>query len=351
MYEYELVKSGVKLLRDCFNMKPGDEVVLTGDTMSDPQVMEATAQAVYLLGGKPVVFVMAAPRGVGKAGDIDMPIETLSGALSGCDIWIEYNYQWLLYSTAFDRAIENNKKMKYMCLVGMNPDLMIRNIGRVNNIALGKFLDKAEEITKAADHVRITTPAGCDIEFNHQPGRDFYTSNGMVGDGEWKMMAGQISWSPIFDSINGTIVFDGSINPPIGLLRDPIKLTVEKGYVKKIEGGNEARQLEDWIKGFNDPDMYRVAHLSYGFGPGAKLTGDVVEDERVWGSTEWGLGNVGPQLVSDLPAGLDAASHTDGICMNSTVWLDGVLFLEEGVVVGPTEDVVALAEEAKKLEY
>ncbi|NLB09497.1 MAG: aminopeptidase, partial [Clostridiaceae bacterium] len=148
MYEYELVKSGVKLLRDCFNMKPGDEVVLTGDTMSDPQVMEATAQAVYLLGGKPVVFVMAAPRGVGKAGDIDMPIETLSGALSGCDIWIEYNYQWLLYSTAFDRAIENNKKMKYMNLVGMNPDLMIRNIGRVNNIALGKFLDKAEEITK-----------------------------------------------------------------------------------------------------------------------------------------------------------------------------------------------------------
>ena len=89
MYEYELVKSGVKLLRDCFNMKPGDEVVLTGDTMSNPQVMEATAQAVYLLGGKPVVFMMAAPRGVGKAGDIDMPIETLSGALSGCDIWIE----------------------------------------------------------------------------------------------------------------------------------------------------------------------------------------------------------------------------------------------------------------------
>ena len=209
----------------------------------------------------------------------------------------------------------------------------------------------SSDLTKAADHVRITTPAGCDIEFNHQPGRDFYTSNGMVGDGEWKMMEGQISWSPIFDSINGIIVFDGSINPPIVLLRDPIILTFEKGYVKKIEVGNEARQLEDWIKDFNDPDMYRVAHLSYGFGPGAKLTGDVVEDERVWGSTEWGLGNVGPQLVSDLPAGLDAASHTDGICMNSTVWLDGVLFLEDGVVVGPTEEVVALAEEAKKLEY
>jgi leucyl aminopeptidase (aminopeptidase T) len=351
MYNYELVKAAIKLLRDCFNIKKGDSVVITSDTLSNMEVVEATAQAAYALGGKPMTVNMAAPRGVGKVGDIDMPIKPLAGALENADIWIEYNEMWLLYSTVFDQAVANNKNLKYMCLVGMNPDLMIRNIGRVNNVALGKFLEKTEEITMKSKHVRITTSAGCDIEFEHVPGRDFYTSTGIVGDGEWKMMAGQISWSPEFASINGTIVFDGSINPPIGLVNEPVKLTVKNGYIKNITGGNEARELQDWIESFDDPEMYRIAHLSYGFNPGAKLTGDVVEDERVWGSTEWGIGNVGPQLVSDLPAGLDAASHSDGICMNSTVYLDGKIFLKDGEVVGPTEEIIKLAKVAKELEY
>ncbi len=351
MYEFELVRAATKLLKECFSVKKGDAVVITGDTESNYQVIEATAQAAYALGAKPMTVMMAAPRGVGKAGDIDMPLEALTGALKGSDIWIEYNNKWLLYSTPFDEAVASNRKMKYMCLVGMNPDLMIRNIGRVDNIALGHFLDKTEEITKKAKKVRITTPAGCDISFEHKPGRDFYTSNGIVGDGEWKMMAGQISWSPIFESINGTIVFDGSVNPPIGLLKDKIKLTVEKGAITNIEGGNEAKELKNWLESFDDPGMFKIAHLSYGFNPGAKLTGDVVEDERVWGSTEWGIGNVGPQLVCDIPGGIAAASHTDGICMNSTVWLDGELFLEDGEVVGPTKEMIQLAEKARKLIY
>ena len=97
--------------------------------------------------------------------------------------------------------------------------------------------------------------------------------------------------------------------------------------------------------------MFRLAHASYGFGPGAKLTGNVVEDERVWGSTEWGIGNVGPQLVSDIPGGIAGASHTDGICMSSTVYLDGELFLKDGEVVSPTPEVVELARVARELEY
>jgi len=31
----------------------------------------------------------------------------------------------------------------------------------------------------------------------------------------------------------------------------------------------------------------------------------------------------------------DAVTHADGICMNSSVWLDGELLIEEGKVVHP----------------
>ncbi len=351
MYQFELVNAAQKLLRDMFKVQKGESVVITADTESCMDVVEATAQAAYAVGGKPMVITLAAPRGVGKAGDIDLPLAPLTAALKEADVWIEYNNEWLLYSTPFDEAIAHNKKLRYMCLVGMNADLMIRNIGRVNNVELGEFLRKAEEITKNCKTMRVTTPAGCDLSFENMPGRDFYTSDGFVGPGEVRMMAGQISWAPKLETINGTLVFDGSMVPPTGILKDKIVCTIENGVVTKIEGGQEARELQDYLGGFKHENMFKLAHISYGFNPGAKLTGDIVEDERVWGSTEWGIGNVGPMLTSDIPGGIPAPSHTDGICMCSTVWLDDKLFLKDGEVVGPTQDVVDLANRAKQLQY
>lgn len=52
-----------------------------------------------------MVLTIAEPSGVGKAADADIPVEELTGVLMHCDVWIEFNRQWLLYSTPFERAI------------------------------------------------------------------------------------------------------------------------------------------------------------------------------------------------------------------------------------------------------
>ncbi len=112
----------------------------------------------------------------------------------------------------------------------------------------------------------------------------------------------------------------------------------------KIEGGKEAREFESWLGGFDDPQMFVLAHVCWGFNPGAKLGGSVLEDERVWGSTEWGLGNIGSCLIE--PDGIPAASHTDGICLNTSAWLDGEMVLDEGRVVHP--DLIGLSKKLGK---
>ena len=145
------------------------------------------------------------------------------------------------------------------------------------------------------------------------------------------MLSGQLNVVPRFDSINGTIVFDGALTPQFQLLKEPIKLTVEQGKILKIEGGKEAVQFKKWLSSFDDPNMFRMAHIAYGFNPGAKLTGNIVEDERVWGCTEWGIGYVSP--LDAPPDGINAKSHTDGICLNSSVWLDDRQILNDGEVV------------------
>jgi 2,5-dihydroxypyridine 5,6-dioxygenase len=221
---------------------------------------------------------------------------------------------------------------------------MVRNIGKVDNNLLTKFIMAISDFCEAGKHFVITSPNGMHLECDNEPGRAYVTADGHVRKGEIKMFPGQISWSPNFDSINGTIVVDGTITPPLGAVKNPITFTIEKGYVTKIEGeGTDAKAYAEWMKSFNDKQIYLVAHGSFGFGPNAMLNGDIVEDERVWGCTEWGFGNVGPQLVSDIPGGIPAATHSDGICLNCSVWVDGVQILDEGRVVGPTPEIVEMA--------
>lgn len=349
MYEYELLNACLKLLRDMFKMKPDESIAITCDTESNMEIVEATAQAAVILGAKPLVFKISAPRDCGKAGDIDMPMEALIAGIKGCDAWVEYNAKYIFYSTVYDRIVEDpENRPRYMNQNGVNPELLIRNIGKVDNILLNKFIMSMVDATKKAKHVRVTAASGMDISFDNEPGREYLVADGFVEKGQVKMFPGQIAWAPRFDSINGTIIVDGTISPPLGAVKSPIIFTIEKGDIVKIEGGNDAVEYEAWLKSFNDPQMFKVAHLAYGFGPNAKLSGDIVEDERVWGCTEWGFGNVGGILTSDIPGGVPGASHSDGICLNCSVWLDDVQILDKGVVVGPTEEIVRMARELGK---
>lgn len=349
MYDFELVSASLKLLRDSFMLEPDQSIAITYDTESSDAVAEATAQAAVILGAKPILLKIKAPRGNGKAGDPDLPIDALVGVLNGVDAWVEYNYEWLFYSTVYDRVMEENKKIKYMCLVGMTPEQIINNIGKIDIPTLAELIHKVTAVTEAATHVKITSPAGSNIEFDNKKGREFGVADGLVEEGIAKMLIGQIGWAPDFDTINGVIVVDGSICPDIGIVDAPVKIFCEKGKVTKVEGGSAAQQFDQWLKSFDDPNMFNVAHLCYGLGPYAKLSGDVCQDERVWGCIEWGFGNIGACLtIPDIPEGIPAASHADVICLNSSVWLDGVQILDEGNIVGPTEDIVALARKLGK---
>ena len=342
LYEYELGKAAKILCEDCFKLKPGETFIITADTESDRRVVEATARAAFACDAKPMVIYTASPLGVGKAADPMLPMQALTAALIETDAWIEYNNQWLLYSTPYDVATAKNPKLRYVNAVGMNADMMVRLIGRVDFSTLEKFMRHLVEITLNAKHMRVTTPAGTDVEFDNYPGRTPILEYGNCDTPGSHMQPGQIGWAPDLETINGVIVFDGSIVPPIkGILKEPVALHIKDGTIVKVEGGKEAVEYDKWLKSFNHPQMLKLAHICYGVHPNARLTGDIVEDERIWGATEWGIGNVGPMLI---PGGISGPSHSDGICLNSSVWLDGVQILDKGVFIEPK-----LKELAKKL--
>lgn len=325
--DFELLKAAHKLVKNVLKVSAGEEVIITIDTAGDWSVAEATAEAAAIVGAKPVVLLHETPVGVGMAADKHLPVKALTAVLKEADVWIEYNRNWLLYSTPYWEAMRVGR-VRYMCLVGMYGDMMVRTIGRVDLEAMYLFQRRLAELTRRCRRVRVRSSSGMDVEFENDPSRPVLVEGEVEGPGEY-MLFGQVDWAPLEDSINGVIVFDGSVWPPeeLGILKEPIRLQVSEGVIRRVEGGREAKLFERWLRSFNDDRMLRIAHLSYGCNPGARLSGNILEDERVWGAVEWGIGSQSATFKGKLGP---APSHTDGVCLNPTVECDGEKIVEEG---------------------
>ena len=212
------------------------------------------------------------------------------------------------------------------------PDVLLRIIGSVDCKSLKNFQILTHDMHKKAKKVKATTPAGTDVEFDINPNYVFTCDYGEASVPGMHMCPGQLNIIPEFGTVNGTIVFDGSVTPPFGrIVSEPIRLTVKNSKIEKIEGGSDAAVFEKCLKSFNDEGMLKMAHMAYVFNPGAQLTGNVVEDERIWGCTEWGIGFVSAEEAP--PKGQNAISHSDGICLNTSIWLDGKQILKDGKIV------------------
>ena len=233
----ELKSASKKLIEEIFAVQPGETVTITTDYDSNMTVTRAVADAVENAGAHPMIIQCPTPRSVGKAADPDLPVEVLSAALSATDVWIEFNHQWLLYSTPYERAAANNRKLRYMCLVDFNEDLLIRTVGHVDTPQLQVFMRRVAELTRNAKTMHVTTPAGTDVRFEIDPVHYVACDCGDASFPAVHMLTGQINVVPRFGSIQGTIVFDGCVTPPFGRIPDePIRLTVKDGIITAVNG-------------------------------------------------------------------------------------------------------------------
>lgn len=338
-YDLELARASHIIAHDMCGVEEGESVLITVDSAMDFRPAEEVAKAAAALGGKVMVAWHSTPCGYGKVADPQLP-EPLKTAIPAADVWIEFNDQWLLYSTPWIEAMSNGRT-RYLFLGGLDCDRAVRCIASLDMVLQTKFQNKVVELTREASRMRVTTTAGTDVTFENVPGRPVTNELEARTPGA-HFLVGQIGWAPREESIHGTIVFDGSFSgggeADLGILSEPITLTIERGRIVDIGGGSQAEKMRGWLKKLGDPNMYNLAHICYGFNPGSILTGLCTEDERVWGATEWGNGHQGPMFEGGLP---QAVSHGDGICLHSTVWLDDALLLEEGRVVH--QDLVEIA--------
>jgi leucyl aminopeptidase (aminopeptidase T) len=131
---------------------------------------------------------------------------------------------------------------------------------------------------------------------------------------------------PLEGSTEGIIVVDGSVPyPRLGVINDPIRITVEKGKITRIEGEEQARIFRQVLNDFNDPLIYNIAELGIGLNPQSTITGSMMEDEGTYGTCHIGIGN-----NIDFEGTVNAKSHIDLIIRESTIVIDGKPLQERG---------------------
>lgn len=342
LQDLELAKAAHIIINELCKVKPKESVLITVDSATEWRPAEETAKAAEIAGANVMIAWHSTPAGYGKVADSRLP-DGLKAAIPNTDVWIELNNQWLLYSSPWLEAMSGTR-VRYLFLGGLDTDQIVRCIGKVNIRAQAEFQNEIVGMTRRARQMRITTPAGTDVSFQNDSERP--VTNELFADTPGAhFLLGQIGWAPVEESIEGVIVFDGSFSgggeADLGILKEPIKLTVKEGIIRSIEGGEEAKKVREWLEKLGDPKMYHLAHVCYGFNPGARLSGLCTEDERVWGSTEWGIGFQGPFFKGKVGS---AATHADGICLNSSVWMDGELIMQEGKLVHPKLAQLAAAQ-------
>ena len=100
-YWIELGRVGRKIVEEFFPIKPGENVVVTADTVSDWRAVEETVRAIYAVGAIPTLIVH--PTTEEATSDPPPPV---TAALQVADAWIEFNDSYLLYSNAWKKAME-----------------------------------------------------------------------------------------------------------------------------------------------------------------------------------------------------------------------------------------------------
>ncbi len=328
-----------KIMEEMFQVQAGETVAITSDSGSIREVVEALAAAAHAVGGKPLVMQFPKARDNAQAGMIDWPAEALTAALCKVDVWIDAQSSWMLYSDIFETAMAENKKLRYLIIADTDTTSLDRVFGQVDVQLLGILLHKVKDLLEKSRIIRVTTEGGTDVSFETDPNHLLDLDYGEYSVPKFGTAPGYVNVVPKFNTMEGKIVFDRIL--PLELSgEDHVEFEMKKGKIINFIGGKKAQLMKEYVSGFDDENMYKISHMMIGLNPGVrKISGAIIEDERVWGGVDFGFGHT--SVIDAPPDGQPAKSHFDGVMEKASIMLDGVSIVEKGSVCHPALKPVA----------
>jgi leucyl aminopeptidase (aminopeptidase T) len=256
------------------------------------------------------------------------PNKVTAGAMAKADVIFGCTKFSLFHSQARRDAVAGGAR--FINMVDYSVEMMKKGGLYCDFESIRKICTKVAKKLEGGKICRITTASGSDFTCSiadRAPNPQYARS----------LEAGASSSPPDVEcatcAVEGTgegvVYIDGSIpHPELGLITDEIKLTIKKGLIVDISGGEQAQKLKRIMKEFNDPNVYNVGEIGLGLNTMCELNGRMLEDEGCGGTVHFGCGDnrgFGGIVASEY--------HLDMVFRSPTLTVDRKVILDEGKIV------------------
>jgi aminopeptidase len=302
------------VVRDCLGVSDGEEVLVICNpaTRELGDRMRAEAEDA---GADAVLAIMAE-----RASHAAEPPESIAAAMAAANVVLAPTVQSLSHTAARRAASESGARIATL------PGVTAEMLARVMSADMEGLRRKGRAVADALDRgseARISCPSGSDLRLDIEgrtaiPDAGELTAPGAFGN----LPCGEGFIAPLEGSGEGTLIVDGSI-AGVGLVGEPVALTVSGGHLTKASGEVGAKLME--LLTMHGPDGTNVAELGIGTNEKATLTGEVLEDEKILGTAHVAFG-----ASAAIGGTVQVPVHLDCVVTRPTVEVDGTAIVRDG---------------------
>ncbi len=296
-----------KVLKECTALAEGETCLLITD-LEHSRLRLALADAISACSGVPILLGL--PEEVYLREPLPKAVE---GALAKADVVLIHTRR-LFPQKPRRLAVELGARVLSLCTV--TEEMALRALD-VDYPELSRTTRRLAQAFSKAEEVFMISRAGTELRLKIKDQPVVYLDGLAREPGKISALpAGVVAALPVPGTAEGRVVLTGSL-ASIGLLQEPIALTVERGRVMEVRGGAEANRLREILEAA-DENAWLLAEVGLGTNPKATYTGNLVEDERVRGSGHIGLGR-----NTHLGGPIHSSLHLDGTLREPEIYLDG----------------------------
>jgi leucyl aminopeptidase (aminopeptidase T) len=300
------------VVRDCLGVADGEEVVVICNPAT--QTIGEALRAEAAEAGADAVLTVISER----ASHAAEPPATVAEAMAAADVVLAPTVQSLSHTAARKRATEEG--VRIATLPGVTEEMLARVMSADMEGLRRKGAAVAEALGSASE-ARLTCANGSDLTLD-LAGRKAIADAGDLSERSafGNLPCGEGYIAPAGG--HGTLVIDGSL-AGVGRVEEPVELVVEGGHLTSARGGQGMTFME--LLTAHGEDGTNVAELGIGTNEKAKLTGNILEDEKILGT-----GHVAFGASAAIGGTVQVPVHLDCVVMKPTVELDGEPIVREG---------------------
>jgi leucyl aminopeptidase (aminopeptidase T) len=311
-----LDKASAIAIQDCMGTKKNERILVITDEIKREIGLSLHANAVRL-GYDSLLIEMKSRQYNGEE-----PPAEIAELMQKYDVVLCPTAKSLTHTEA--RRNASAKGARIATFPGITNEVMIRGLN-ADYKKIAAFSIRLKKIFEKTKIVRVVTALGTDITMDIT-GRTAYASKGLFHKkGEsGNLPTGETFVAPLEGKSNGVFVVDGSM-AGLGMMKSGnIKIEVKNGYAVKITGGSAAKKLNEILKKFGKP-AYNIAEFGVGTNDKAKISGVLLEDEKVMGTIHIALGD-----NKSMGGSVGVPSHLDGVIKKPTVFFDNKMIMRDG---------------------